>query len=63
MEDLRQWTLTTFGGKEKEKAKATTKGAKAKPNTEAKDTTRDLTKATKEATTKKRATRDLKVMD
>ena len=52
MEELHQWTWTTFGGKEettkaKEKAKATTKEAKAKASTGAKDTTRDSTKATK----------------
>ena len=53
MEDLHQWTLTTFGGKEEtKKAKE-----KAKTNTGAKDTTRDLTKATKEATTKEDTTR------
>ena len=56
------WTLTTIGGKEettkaKEKARATTKGAEAKASTGAKDTTRDLPKATKEATTKEDTTR------
>ena len=72
---MHHWTLTTFGGKEettkaKEKAKAATKEAKAKANTGAKDTTRDLTKATKEATTKEdttrakeKATQDPKTMD
>ena len=67
--------LTTYGGKEettkaKAKAKATTKEAKAKASTEAKDTTRDSTKATKEATTKQgttrakeKATQDPKDMD
>ena len=75
MEDLHQWALTTFGGKEettkaKEKAQATTKEAKAKASTGAKDTTRDLTKATKEAATKEgttrareKATQDPKAMD
>ena len=67
--------MTTSGGKEettqaKEKAKATTKEAKAKASTGAKDTTRDLTKAIKEATTKEdttrakeKATQDPKAMD
>ena len=75
MEELHQWMLTTAGGKEettkaKEKAKATTKEAKAKASTGAKDTTRDSTKATKEATTKEdttrareKATQDPKDMD
>ena len=58
MEELHQWMLTTCGGKEEtEKAKATTKEAKAKASTEAKDTTRNSTKATKEATTKQDTTR------
>ena len=43
--------------KSKGKGKAATKEAKAKPNTGAKDTTRDSTKATKEATTKEDTTR------
>ena len=75
MEDLRQWTLTTFvekgeTTKAKDKAKATTKETKAKASAEAKGATKGLTKATKEATTKEgttrakeKATQDPKAMD
>ena len=52
MEELHQWMLTTSGGKE-ETTKATTKEAKAKASTGAKDST----KAIKEATTKEDTTR------
>ena len=75
MEELHQWMLTTYGGKEettkaKEKEKATTREAKAKASTGVKDTTKDSTKATKETTTeadttraKEKATQDPKDMD
>ena len=75
MEELHQCMLTTYGGKEettkaKEKEKATTRGAKATASTGVKDTTKDLTKATKETTTKEdttrakeKATQDPKDMD
>ena len=75
MEELHQWMLTTYGGKEettkaKEKDKATTNEAKAKANIGVKDTTQDSTKAAKETTTredttraKEKATQDPKDMD
>ena len=77
MEELHQWMLTTYGGKEettkakeKEKEKAATKEARAKASTGVKDTTKDSTKAAKETTTKEdttrakeKATQDPKDMD
>ena len=62
MEELHQWMLTTYGGKEettkaKEKEKAATKEARAKASTGVKDTTKDSTKAAKETTTKEDTTR------
>ena len=75
MEELHQWMLTTYGGKEettkaKEKDKAATKEARAKASTGVKGTTKDSTKAAKETTTKEdttrakeKATQDPKDMD
>ena len=75
MEELHQWMLTTYGGKEettkaKEKEKAATKEARAKASTGVKGTTKDSTKAAKETTTKEdttrakeKATQDPKDMD